>query len=90
MCLAVEYFCHSKSYSQLDYDIVCLIGAGAMTEWLKALAACSSKGLGFDFQFPHSSSQLSITSVTVPSSDLHGCQEHTWCTDLEAGKILII
>lgn len=32
-------FCHSKSYIQLDYDIVCPIGAGAMAQLLKALAA---------------------------------------------------
>lgn len=38
MCLAVEYFCHSKSYIQLDYDIICPIGAGAMAQCLKALA----------------------------------------------------
>lgn len=38
-CLEVEYFCHSKSYIQLDYDIVCPIGAGAMAQWLKELAA---------------------------------------------------
>lgn len=39
MCLAVEYFCHSKSYIQLVYDFVRPIGAGAMAQLLKALAA---------------------------------------------------
>jgi hypothetical protein len=54
------------------------LGAGEMAQWLRILAALP-KGPGFNSQYPHGSSQLSVTSFPGDLTPSHGyeCRQNT-------------
>jgi hypothetical protein len=58
------------TYKHTKTILIKILGAGEVTQWLRALG-CSSRGPGFNSQHPHGSSQLSVTPVPADPTPSH-------------------